>query len=86
MHGIEIKRNGYIEIWATVEIAARYDLRTIRALRAERKKKFKLARRALRPSLRENKRNDFNLLNILKVYRKFYNCLINGKLVLNMPI
>ena len=48
------KRNGYIEIWATVEIAARYDLRTIRALRAERKKKFKLARRALLPSLREN--------------------------------
>ena len=72
-----LKRNGDIEIWATVAIAARYDLRTIRALRAERKKKFKLARRALRPSLRENKRNDVNLLNILKVYWKFYNCLIN---------
>ena len=79
-----LKRNGYIET-ATVEMAARYDLRTIRALRAERKK-FKLAKRALRPSLRENKRNDFNLLNILKVYWNFYNCLINRKLVLNTPI
>ena len=35
------KRNGYIEIWATVEIAARYDLSTIRALPAERKKNLK---------------------------------------------
>ena len=51
------KRNGYIEIWATVEIAAPYDLRAICALRAERNR-FKLARRALRPSLRENKRSD----------------------------
>ena len=82
-----LKRNGYIEIhmghcWDCSTLWSTHDPRA--AHRA--KTKFKLARRALRPSLREKKRNDFNLPDILKVYWKFYNCLINRKLVLNTPI
>ena len=82
-----LKKNGYIEIymghcWDCSTLWSTHDPRA--AHRAETK--FKLARRALRPSLREKKRNDFNLPNILKVYWKFYNCLINRKLVLNTPI
>ena len=82
---------GTKEKWLHRNMGHRWDCSTLWSTHDPRaahraKTKFKLARRALRPSLREKKRNDFNLPNILKVYWKFYNCLINRKLVLNTPI